>query len=77
MAVVKYQGRHRRGVNVPTAGGDIAFPFGGTAELPDDLAAKLCAEQPDAFSIVKPEPVAVPADESPTPVKGNTKKEQG
>lgn len=54
MSQVTYVGRHRDGVFVPDGGGgDIFIAHGDTAEVPDDIAAALVDEQPDAFQVPK------------------------
>jgi hypothetical protein len=44
-----YQGRHTEGVFVVVPGGEVFIAHGATEDVPDDVAAKLLDEQPDAF----------------------------
>lgn len=44
-----YQGRHTEGVFVVVDGGEVFVGHGDSAEIPDDVAAKLLDEQPEAF----------------------------
>lgn len=62
---VTYSGRHSEGVCVVLDDGEVFIGHGDTAELPDDVAVKLCEEQPDAFTIKSaPKKAASKAEEA-------------
>jgi len=48
--------RYRNGVELEVDGVIVRIPYNGTADVPDDLGAALCAEQPESFQKAKTAP---------------------